>query len=127
MKVSRESDKLDMTPMIDVVFQLLIFFVLTMKPLDIVAHLDVSRPMGTNPNPPEMDQFQVSVVKDGFMINDRSVSVQTLTGILGRIAHFGKEQTVIVACDANAEHDGLVRVLDLCHSVGLDKIALVSR
>jgi biopolymer transport protein ExbD len=127
MSKSPESEKIDMTPMIDVVFQLLIFFVLALKPLDIVAHLDVIRPMGTNPNPPGIDQFQVSVVKDGFRINDRSVSVQSLAVILGRIAHFGKDQTVIVACDANAEHDGLVRVLDLCHAVGLNKIALVSR
>ena len=127
MRKSTEADKLDMTPMIDIVFQLLIFFVLTMKPLDIVAHLDVNRPTGVNPNPPDIAQFQVTVVRDGFRINDRAVSMQALTDVLGRLARFSKNQTVLVACDADAEHNGLVRVLDLCHSVGLDKIALISR
>jgi len=39
-----EAVKLEMTPMIDVVFQLLIFFIVTLKQEDILSHLDVSRP-----------------------------------------------------------------------------------
>ena len=39
-----ESPKLDMTPMIDVVFQLLIFFVVTLKQEDILAKLSAARP-----------------------------------------------------------------------------------
>jgi biopolymer transport protein ExbD len=127
MSKSHDSEKIDMTPMIDIVFQLLIFFVITMKPLDIIAHLDVNRPMAISGESIGIDQFQVTVARDGFRINERGVSVETLTSILGRMAHFGKDQAVVVACDSNAEHDGLVRVLDICHSVGLHKIALVSR
>ena len=33
-----------MTPMIDVVFQLLIYFIVTIKPIDVVTNLDVFRP-----------------------------------------------------------------------------------
>jgi len=39
-----DAAKLEMTPMIDVVFQLLIFFIVTLKQEDILSHLDVSRP-----------------------------------------------------------------------------------
>ena len=46
-----EETKLDMTPMIDCVFQLLIFFLVTMKFEDIIAHLDVYRP-SPDPNAP---------------------------------------------------------------------------
>ena len=38
-----------MTPMIDVVFQLLIYFVVTIKPVDVSAHLDVFRPAADSP------------------------------------------------------------------------------
>ena len=46
-----ESPKLDMTPMIDVVFQLLIFFVVTLKQEDILSKLSAARP-APNPKPP---------------------------------------------------------------------------
>ena len=36
--------ELEMTPMIDVVFQLLIYFIVTIKPVDVVTNLDVFRP-----------------------------------------------------------------------------------
>ena len=36
--------ELEMTPMIDVVFQLLIYFIVTIKPIDVVTNLDVFRP-----------------------------------------------------------------------------------
>ena len=39
-----EASKLEMTSMIDVVFLLLIFFIVTLKQEDILAHLDVNRP-----------------------------------------------------------------------------------
>ena len=43
VKKTREDPKLEMTPMIDVVFQLLIFFIVTLQQEDILAHLDVLR------------------------------------------------------------------------------------
>ena len=41
---SQEDAKVEMTPMIDVVFQLLIFFVVTLKQEDILSKLMASRP-----------------------------------------------------------------------------------
>ena len=36
--------ELSMTPMVDVVFQLLIYFIVTIKPIDVITNLDVFRP-----------------------------------------------------------------------------------
>ena len=43
--------ELEMTPMIDVVFQLLIYFIVTTKPVDVITNLDVFRP-APDPNAP---------------------------------------------------------------------------
>ena len=43
-RVKSEGVALDMTPMIDVVFQLIIFFVVTLKQEDILSHLDAMAP-----------------------------------------------------------------------------------
>ena len=41
--------ELEMTPMIDVVFQLLIYFIVTTKPIDVITNLDVFRPAPDKP------------------------------------------------------------------------------
>lgn len=127
MKRTVEGEKMDMTPMIDIVFQLLIFFVIAFRSDDLIAHLDVSRPSGVNPDPLAAGHVQVTVAQQGYLVNERLVSLQTLTSLLGRIAHFGTNQAVLVACNPDAEHGRLVRVLDACHSVELEHIALVSK
>ena len=43
-KRNQENPALDMTPMIDVVFELIIFFVVTIKQEDLYTRLNVNRP-----------------------------------------------------------------------------------
>jgi len=58
---------LEMTPMIDVVFQLLIFFIVTLKQNDITAYLDAMRPQpDPNPAPNAEEPLTISIGPHGF-------------------------------------------------------------
>ena len=83
-----------MTPMIDVVFQLLIYFLVTFTTPDVLAHLDISRPA---PDPSQTEQrtppkmIRVNIYseggrEEGFSLNGRAVSRAELTTILNRLA-----------------------------------------
>ena len=66
-----EAAKLEMTPMIDVVFQLLIFFIVTLKQEDILSHLDVSRPAPDPDTTPEEvidDLLTIEVGRTGWVL-----------------------------------------------------------
>jgi len=124
-----ESVKLEMTPMIDVVFQLLIFFIVTLKQEDILSHLDVSRPApDPNAKPEEQvkDLLQIEVYERGFVLKGRKVGIQELDRQLTRLAGYSKNISVIIKCTPDSPHSNLVQLLDICAKAGLKNLSVFS-
>lgn len=128
-KRQEHAGDIEMTPMIDVVFQLLIYFLVTIKPIDVSAHLDVFRPSASAP-PPEQTEppkmIQIQVLPGAITINERSVDLPNLTTILTKLGTISKTQTVVIMCAADSEHDQLISVLDRCSRAGLVNLSVVS-
>ncbi len=135
-RIERESPTNDvsMTPMIDVVFQLLIYFLVTFSTPDVLAHLDISRPA---PDPSKTEQrtppkmIRVNIYSEGgfqngYSLNGRTVSRVELISILTRLASFSKNQTVLIRCTGDSEHAKLIGVLDICAQCNLSKISVMS-
>ena len=89
---------LEMTPMIDVVFQLLIFFIVTLNQPDILSQLEALRP-APNPSPQEVVDPPTSITIKGFPShpglgaymfgndqNRRTVTLEQLRGFVGQMA-----------------------------------------
>ena len=127
--LSSDGMELNMTAMIDVVFQLLIYFIVTIKPVDSIAHLDVFRPSPEKKQeqlqtPPKM--IRIQVYPDGFTINDRAVNLREMENLLGRLAGIDTKQTIMIMVTAQSRHDALVQVLDLCAKNGLQNLSVIS-
>jgi biopolymer transport protein ExbD len=124
-----ETPKLDMTPMIDVVFQLLIFFVVTLKQEDILSKLTAARPA---PNTDERvkDQQQelinVVVAPQGFIFNGRPMRLQELEKSIERLSGYSKTAMVVIKCTADSPHGLLVQVLDTCNRYGMTNLSIFS-
>ena len=121
--------ELPMTPMIDVVFQLLVYFIVTIKPIDVFAHLDVNRPSPEAPQekmktPPKL--IRISIFEEGFMINDRAVTDEYLAGFIRDMADLDPTQTVLIMCSGYAPHERLIRVLDMCAQYKLTNLSVIS-
>ena len=120
---------LPMTPMIDVVFQLLIYFLVTIHPKDVIANLDVFRP-SPEAKPPESQQppkmIRITVFPDGYTINDRVVDAPELDRLLSKLASIEKNQTILITCTARSPHRRLIEVLDLCAKSKLVNLSVVS-
>ena len=120
---------LPMTPMIDVVFQLLIYFLVTIKPVDVIAHLDVFRP-SPEPSqekpdtPPKM--IKIVVFTDGFVINEKPVELPELDRLLTKLAGIDTKQTILIMVTADSPHEKLIQVLDLCAKAKLVNLSVVS-
>lgn len=124
-----ESPKLDMTPMIDVVFQLLIFFVVTLKQEDILSKLSAARPA---PNTDEkvkeqqQDLINVIVAPQGFLFNGRPMRVEELDRAIERLSGYSKTAMVIIKCTADSPHAFLIQVLDICNKYGMTNLSIFS-
>lgn len=118
-----------MAPMIDVVFQLLIYFVLTYREDLPEAHLAVNLPAPNaaqqqNQIKPKLLELQVHPGQ--VMLQGSPRSLDMIRETLTYLAKLDAEQTVIVKVDMLARADELVRVLDLCKGAGFSKLNVVT-
>lgn len=128
-EIKQEDPQLEMTPMIDVVFQLLIFFVVSLKQEDILSHLSVIRPAPSEnqelkETQPEL--INVIVAPQGFVFNGRAMRVADLDRSIERLASYNNKAMVIIKCTLDSPHAMLVQVLDICNKHGMTNLAIFS-
>ena len=121
--------ELEMTPMIDVVFQLLIYFIVTIKPIDVITNLDVFRPAPDQADKPDEkppNLVRVGVYQDGYTVNDVPATPERLDEALAKVASIDAGQTIMITVSAVSEHGQLVQALNLCAKNGLKSLSVVS-
>ena len=125
---SNEEPKVEMTPMIDVVFQLLIFFVVTLKQEDILAKLMASRPApDPNAKPDEQPELiDITVHKHGFIFKQRPVSLEGLDRQIERYSRMSKNATVIIRCTSDSKQRYLVQAMDICSKYKMKNLSIFS-
>jgi biopolymer transport protein ExbD len=128
-KSETRAGELNLTAMIDVAFQLLSFFIITVRPVDVLTQLDVFRPspeqtQSKSKTPPKM--IKIMIFQDGFSINDRPAELRDLDRLLTKLAGLDKTQTILIMCSSQSPHGRLVDVLDLCAKSGLINLSVVS-
>ncbi len=128
-----EAAKLEMTPMIDVVFQLLIFFIVTLKEEDILSNLNISRPAPDPSTPPQekVDLLTVQVGKEGWVLNGRPYmaragGLEKLDRQLTRMASFSRDASVIIKCTGSSPHRYLIQVLNILARENMQNISVFS-
>lgn len=121
----RESLGLDLTPIIDVVFILLIFFIVTsvFKKDELVLILDLP---SSNAKEMQIDEEQIFIElnKNKLAIKGIEVSFESLEDNLKAIKN--KEKAVIVRIDKKVEYERVIKVLDLLQKYNLTNLALVT-
>lgn len=120
---------INMTPMIDVVFQLLIYFVFTFEIPDRMSQMPVFRPApDTRGQPPDspIRSMRIGVYDGFFTLNDTRVTEDSLSRTFNRLANLDPNQNMIVIATGNSQHKYLVRVLDLLQKAGLQQVTLLS-
>lgn len=118
--------KLQMAPMIDVVFLLLVFFLVVTQPLDVLSQLNVSRPQITDGEKP-LNVLRIDVLPGGYLLRGKPLQLSEMDRVLGKLSGYSKSMSVIVSCAPDSPHDSLVQALNLCAKNGLRDLSLVSR
>ncbi len=125
-----ENPKADLTPMIDVVFQLMIFFVVTIKQEDIFSKLNANRPAPNSAPAENQDvndtQIKIDIGPGGLVFNGRGVSVKELDRNIKQISSTSKKATILVRCTMDSPHKFLVDALDTCNKYGMYNVSVFS-
>lgn len=136
-KPSSETAEMNMTPMIDVVFQLIIFFVVTLKMSkeinkDIVLEDSIHGETITQENMPvqtiviEVSRRTKIFPRAKVSINNAVLTDAALGQIISkRYQKFGSFP-VLIRADWRAKHEDVKRVMDICTARGCWKIGFVA-
>ena len=115
-----------MSSMIDVVFLLLIYFIITQRDEISEAHLAINLPAPgsgrASENKPQL--LEVEVFEKQYFLRGTSVSLETLESTLNSFRN--PDLTVIIKVSISAKAQDLVNVLDLCQGAGLTKLNVVT-
>jgi len=135
VKVKRLANNLDtsveLTPLIDVVFLLLIFFMVSTTFIR-ETQLKIDLPEATGELQQVEDQvLEVSISRDGeYSINSQLLvnsKIETLIRGLQEASGGDLKRRLIVTADANASHQSVVRAMDAAGQVGLSRISITTQ
>ena len=119
---------IDMTPMIDVVFQLIIFFIVCMS-LTKQVNEDITLAKSVHGEQIKglPDPFEIEVDKKGWITikNIRHTPDQLNRLLAGRVARMGANFPILIRGDVRAEHREIKNVMDICTHNGIWKISFL--
>ena len=126
----RGASVVDLTPLIDVVFQLLIFFLLTSNYVSNRSpSMDVDLPESSlRSSAPRLEDFTIAIKPDGTIYVDEGdrVSMEELAVRLTRAANDNPETVVLIRGDQSVPYGRVVKVMSLAKIAGL-RISAVYR
>ena len=155
--IDDKAAEVPLSSMIDVVFLLLIYFILTQKPVVEDVHLQVDLPAPGAPSkgdPPPLltiDVMRLPGLDNGdqvwemakaetnaelrkqilaqektyYHMNGAPYEISKLEEYLKTVADTNPDTTVMINCGPNAKHKKLIKLLDICSKVGLNKLNIV--
>ena len=126
-KLSEEEEAtVDITPMLDVVFIMLIFFIVTATFVK-ESGIDVDKPSAATAVVQEKASILVAIdANNNVWINRRQVDLRSVRSIVERLHAENPKGTLVIQADKESKNDTLVQVMDASRRAGIYDIALAA-
>jgi biopolymer transport protein ExbD len=121
----RDQLSMDLTPLIDVVFLLLIFFLVTsvFKKDELALLLKLPKSEQGVGSEKKIEQITIELSNDDIAYNGKKSSIEELPSFLSKAA---KETLVNLRVDGEVKYQRLVKVLDLLQANKLENVSLIT-
>ena len=121
-----EAEEINMTPMLDVVFILLIFFIVTASFVK-EAGIEVNRPDAATAVKKERANILVAISDKGeIWINKRRVDIRAVQANIERLKAENPQGTVVIQADQKATTDVLIKVMDSARAAGVFDVSIAA-
>ena len=128
---SQEEISVNLTPLIDVVFLLLIFFMVSTT-FDDKTQLAITLPQADGTAlAPSPDRVEVTITSTGdYLVNGEKLAANDSKSLRVALLGLGQEKTDLplqIYADANVAYQSVVRVYDVAGQLGFVKLSLTTR
>ena len=125
-KRSREASTIDLTPLIDVVFLLLIFFMVSTTFVK-DAQLELERPSAQSAEPADTKSVRISIDRSGdIYLGDTPIRLWMLQGRVREELRSASESNVLVVVDRGIAAERLIDVVDQCRLAGAKNVGVIT-
>lgn len=116
----------DMSPLIDMVFILLIFFMVSTTFVKDMK-LDLDRPSASSASKASSKVIRVYIDKYGdIYVDQQPVKVWAIQGKMRDLLRMSTTKSILVVTDANVQAQRLIDVIDQCRSAGAKDVAVAT-
>lgn len=127
----RETEGINLTPLIDVVFLLLIFFMVSTT-FTKETHLSIDLPEAQGQASTERaEQVEILISAEGaYSVNGQSLvnnRVSTLRAALAEVSGGDNQRPLVITADAKAPHETVVRAMDAAGQSGFVHLSISTR
>jgi len=121
-----EETEINLTPMLDVVFIMLIFFIVTAVFVK-EPGIDIERPVAITAEAPQGGSIFVAISAEGeIWIDGDQVELPSVRLTLERLRSENPESGLIIQSDAEARNQQLIAVMDAAKAAGLTEIIIAA-
>ena len=121
---SQDDAEINITPMLDIVFIMLIFFIVTTSFVK-EAGIDVIRPVAETAIPKPKGNVMIAITPDGdIYMQKKRIDVRAVRANVERAHAENPEGSVVIIADEMSETGVLVEVMDQVKLAGVEAIAV---
>ena len=121
-----EDNEINLTPMLDVVFIMLIFFIVTASFIK-EAGIDVIRPEATTADKQEDAAILIAIsANDEIWIDRRQTDPRALRTAIERLHSENPKGSIVIQADENSTNEILVIVMEAAKQVGVANVAIAT-
>ena len=125
--IDEEEATIDMTPMLDVVFIMLIFVIVTASFVK-EAGIDVNRPEAATAVKQDRANILIAISDTGeIWINKRRIDVRAVQANIERLHAENPQGTVVIQADQKATTDTLIKVMDASRAAGVYEVSIAAQ
>ncbi len=120
---------MNLVPLIDVLFILLIFFIVTFAMARFETELNISVPAAESgvQGDRRVGELVINIRRDGTLVwNSKVMNEDQLMAQLQEIARFDRKRAIIIRGDEQTEYKQIVRVLSVTHASGLHHVSFAT-
>lgn len=114
-----------MSPLIDCVFLLLIFFIVTTVFVEETG-VEIQKPQAASAEDLEKNSIMIALTADGKIVfGGREIGINGVRGVVARQLR-EKDAPVIILADADARTSPLVEIIDECKLAGAKQVSIAA-
>ena len=122
----QEESEVNLTPMLDVVFIMLIFFIVTASFVK-ESGIDVNRPDASTATVKERGNILVAITEGNqIWIDRRQVDVRSVRANIERMHAENPQGAVVIQADKNSKNGLLVQVMDAARQAGVFNVSIAA-